>query len=214
MYDTGGSYSVCRPSTQDVHIAERLSWFSHEIDPDVQRRRLIWEKEQSRALAMQRPLTTEQAYRRFGTFLGLFPPFAIFEHMFLGRNNYEFWLVPLCVAMNIVCCLVGRWFGGRLGRWMSNPRTRSRTSFAFLIFVMAVAWSVVTGGLGGVLFLGIGAIFGAFIAAPVAFMGFPAFAILHRLISRGGMIEARHTWPLAFGIPLTIAAVISSPWLK
>jgi hypothetical protein len=215
MYDTGGSYSVCRPSTQDIHIAERLSWFSHEIDPDVQRRRLIWEKEQSRALAMQRPLTTEQAYRRFGTFLGLLPPFALFERFLAStRGDDAFWVVALCVAMNIVCCLVGRWFGGRLGRWMSNPRTRSRTSFASLIFVMAVAWSVVTGGLGGVLFLGIGAIFGVIFAAPVALVGFPVFAILHRLISRGGMIEARHACPLAFGIPLTIAAMIMSPWIQ
>ncbi len=35
MYDTGGSYSVCWPTTQDVHIAQRLSWLRQEIDPDV-----------------------------------------------------------------------------------------------------------------------------------------------------------------------------------
>ena len=215
MYDTGGSYSVCQPSTPDVHIAQRLSWLRQELDPEVQRRRLIREKEQSRALSMQRPLTTEQAYRRFGTFLGLLPPFALFERFLAStRGDDAFWVVALCVAMNVVCCLVGRWFGGRLGRWAGDPRVRSRVSFAFVVFVMAVAWSVVTGGLGGVLFFGIGAIFGVFFAAPVALAAFPVFAILHRLISRGGMIEARHTWPLAFGIPLTIAAMISSPWLK
>ncbi|MFL6331913.1 MAG: hypothetical protein ACJ754_01060 [Pyrinomonadaceae bacterium] len=214
MYDTGGSYSVCQPTTQDIHIAQRMSWLRQEIDPDVQRRRLLWEKEQAGALSMRSPMTTEQAYRLFGTFLGLFPPFALFQQIFLGRNNDESWLVALCVGMNVICCLVGRWFGGYLGRWSGNPRTRSLVGFAFVVFIMAVAWSVVTGGLGGALFFGIGAIFGAFIAGPVAFVGFPAFAILHRLISRGGMIEARHTWPLAFGIPLTIAAMILSPWLK
>jgi hypothetical protein len=192
-----------------------MSWLIHETDPDARRRRLVWEKEQGHALAMQRPLTTEQAYRWFGTFLGLLPPLALFDRALTeGHGHPGFWPVALCAAMNVVCCLVGRWFGGHLGRWAGNPRVRSRASFAFLVFIMAVAWSVVTGGLGGVLFFGIGAIFGAFIAGPVAFMGFPAFAILHRLISRGGMIEARHTWPLAFGIPLTIAAMISSPWIK
>ena len=214
MYDTGGSYSVCWPSTQDVYIAQRLSWLKEELDPDVQRRRLVREQELDRALSMQRPLTTEQAYRWFGTYLGLLPPFALFQQIFLGRNNQEFWLVALCVGMNVVCCLVGRWFGGYLGRWAGNPRTYSRLGFALVVFIMAVAWSGVTGGLGGLLFFGIGAIFGAFIAAAVALAAFPAFAILHRLLSRGGMIEARHTWPLAFGIPLTIAAMISSPWLK
>jgi hypothetical protein len=186
-----------------------MSWLSHEIDPDVQRRRLIWEKEQRRALAMRQPLTTEQAYRRFGTFLGLLPPFALFERFLAStRGDDAFWVVALCVAMNIICCLVGRWFAGYLGRWMSNPRTRSRREFASVLYLMVVAWSAVTGGLGGLLFFGIGAIFGVFFAAPIAFVGFSAFAILHRLISRGGMIEARHAWPLAFGIPLTITAMI------
>jgi hypothetical protein len=215
MYDTGGSYSVCQPTTQDFHLAQRLSWLGQEIDPAVQRRRLAWEKEQERALSMQRPLTTEQAYRLFGTFLGLLPPLAIFERAVMsGRGKEEFWLAALCVGMNVVCCLVGRWCGGQLVRWLHLPHPRGRVEFAFLVFLMAAAWSAVTGGLGGALFFGIGAFFGPFVAAPVAFVGFPAFAILHRLISRGGMIEARHAWPLAFGIPLTIAAVIMSPWLK
>jgi hypothetical protein len=215
MYDTGGSYSVCRPTTQDLHIAQRLSWLKAELDPDVQRRRLVFEKEERAALSMQRPLTTEQAYRWFGTFLGLLPPLALFERAVMrGRGNEEFWLVALCVGMNLICCLVGRWFGGHLGRWMYNPRPRGRVEFAFIVFLMVVSWSAVTGGLGGALFFGIGALFGPFFAAPVALAGFPVFAILHRLISRGGMIEARHAWPLAFGIPLTIAAMISSPWLK
>ena len=209
MYDTGGSYSVCRPTTQDFHIAQRMSWLSQEIDTDVQRRRLSWEKEEGRALSMQQPLTTEQAYRWFGTFLGLLPPFAIFERTIMrSRGNEEFWGVVLCVAMNVVCCLVGRWYGGVLGRWAGNLHSRSRAGFALVIFVMAIGWSVVTGGLGGIPFFGIGAAFGPFFAAPVALAGFPVFAILHRLISRGGMIEACHTWPLAFGIPLTIAALI------
>jgi len=211
MYDTGGSYSVCRPTTQDLHIAQRLSWLKAELDPKVQRGRLAWEKEQCSALSMRRPLTTEQAYRWFGTFLGLLPPFALFERFLAStRGDDAFWVVALCAGMNIVCCVVGRWFGGYLGRWAGNPRTRSRAAFALVVCVMAVAWSVVTGGLGGLLFFGIGAIFGAFIAAAVALPAFPAFAILHRLISRGGMIEARHVWPLAFGIPLTIAAMIMS----
>ena len=213
MYNTGGSHSVCELSTQDIYIAQRLSWLKTELDPDVQRRRLVWEREQSRALSMQRPLTTEQAYRWFGTFLGLLPPFALFEHFFLKRPE-GLWWTALFVAMNVVCCLVGRWFGGYLGRWAGEPRLRSRAGFVLIVFVMAIAWSVVTGGLGGVLFFGIGALFGVFFAAPVALVAFPVFAILHRLISRGGMIEARHTWPLAFGIPLTIAAFIMSPWLK
>lgn len=180
----------------------------------MQRRRLAREQEERRALSMRRPLTPEQAYRWFGTFLGLLPPFALFNRILDGAGHERFKWVLLFVLMNVVCCLVGRWFGGYLGRWAGDPRTRTRVGFALAVFVMAIGWSVVTGGLGGALFFGIGALFGVFCAAPVALAAFPVFAILHRLISRGGMIEERHTWPLAFGIPLTIAALISSPWIK
>ena len=163
---------------------------------------------------MRSPLTTEQAYRLFGTFLGLLPPFALFERILSGAGHERYRWVLLFTLMNAVCCLVGRWFGGYLGRWAGNPRARTLVGLGLVVFVMAVAWSVVTGGMGGLLFFGIGGLFGVFCAAPVALAAFPVFAILHRHLSRGGMIEARQVWPLAFGIPLTIAALILSPWLK
>jgi hypothetical protein len=193
-----------------------MSWLREELDPEVQRRRLVREKEERRALTMHRPLTTEQTYRWFGTFLGLFPPLALFGRFIMASGVYSdaSLIVALCVGMNVVCCVAGRKFGAFLGRKFGNPRTRSRTSFAFTTLFMAIFWGVVTGGLGGLLCFGFGAIFGILFAVPIALAAFPAFAILHRLISRGGMIEARHTWPLAFGIPLTIAAMIMSPWLK
>ena len=180
----------------------------------MQRRRLALEKEEARVRSMQRPLTTEQAYRWFGTFLGLLPPFAIFERVFMhSRGKAEFMGVALCVGMNVICCLVGRWYGGVLGRWWSKPDVKERVPFLPAVIGMALVWSVVTGAFGGALCYGIGAAFGPIFALPVALVAFPVFGILHRLLSHGGMIDARHTWPLAFGIPLTIAALITSPWI-
>jgi hypothetical protein len=191
-----------------------MSWLKQEIDPRAQRRRLAQEREVQRVLSMERPLTTEQAYRWFGTFLGLLPPFAFFNRTFLNLDGGGQLWVALFVAMNVVCCLVGRWYGGVLGRWAGRPATRENVGFVGIVFGMIFGWSLVTGGIGGAVFFGIGAVFGVVCALPVALVAFPVFAILHRLISHGGMIEARHAWPLAFGIPLTIAALIMSPWLK
>jgi hypothetical protein len=214
MYDAGGSYSVCRPSTQDFHIAQRLSRLGQDLDPAARRRRLALEKEELRVLSMRRPLTTEQAYRLFGAFLGLLPPFAFFNRTILSLDDaWPSWAI-LFVTMNVICGLVGRWYGGVLGRWYGRPGTHERVGFVAAVLGMALAWSLVTGGLGGALFFGFGAAVGFVCALPVALVAFPVFAILHRLISRGGMIDERHTWPLAFGIPLTIAAMISSPWIK
>ena len=128
-------------------------------------------------------------------------------------NESELMYVALCVAMNAACCAVGRKFGGHLGRKAGDPRSRPWLEFAFCPLFMGLLWGLVTGGLGGALFFGVGAVFGALIATPVALAAFPVFALLHRLHSHGGMIEERQIWPLAFGVPLTIAAMILSPWI-
>jgi hypothetical protein len=216
MYDTGGSYSVCQLAAPDDNLARRLNWLSFELSPDTERRRLVFEREQRHTLSMLRPLSTEEAYRWFGTFLGLFPPFALFAGFILnsGVHSDAKLIVALCVAMNAVCCLVGRKFGAFLGRKFGDPLMRSRTCFAFTVFFMALFWGAVTGGFGGALCFGFGAIFGIFFAVPIALAAFPVFAVLHRLLSHGGMIEERQVWPLAFGVPLTIAAMILSPWIR
>jgi hypothetical protein len=64
---------------------------------------------------------------------------------------------------------------------------------------------------GGVLFFGVGSLFGAFMALPFGMLGFLLFTPLHRLMACGGMIDARHLWPLACGVALTISALILSP---
>ena len=216
MYDTGGSYSVCQLAAPDESVARRLNWLRFELAPETGRRRLLFEQEERRTLSMLHPLSTEEAYRWFGTFLGLFPPFALFNRVIFRAHlsaDSLLW-IALCVGMNVVCCLVGRKFGAYLGRKAGDPRSRPWLEFAFCPLIMAVFWGVVTGGLGGALFFGIGAVFGVACAVPVALATFPVFALLHRLLSHGGMIEERQIWPLAFGVPLTAAAAILSPWLK
>jgi hypothetical protein len=225
MYDTGGSYSICRLDAPDDNVARRLNWLRFELAPDTERRRLVFEREECRTLSMLRPLSTEEAYRRFGTFLGLLPPFALFARI-LGAeiggrtsrglpppDGVLYWGL-LFIAMNVACCLVGRKFGGFLGRQAGDPRAHSAAASLFVSLLYGLFWGVVTGAAGGAVAFLVGAIFGIFVAVPVALAAFPVFALLHRLLSHGGMIEERQVWPLAFGVPLTIAAMILSPWLK
>ncbi len=168
---------------------------------------------------MLQPLSTEEAYRWFGAFLGLFPPFALFARILgssgVGRtpDGLLFWAL-LFLVMNVACCLVGRKFGGFLGRQVGDPRSRSLAGALFVAVLYGLFWGVVTGAAGGAVAFLVGAFAGIFVAVPVALAAFPVFAVLHRLLSHGGMIEERQVWPLAFGVPLTIAAVILSPWLK
>jgi hypothetical protein len=222
MYDTSGSYSVCYASPTDADLAQRLIWLRAEIARDEARlrkpARVADEWRALRAVRLGQPLTTREAYAWFGMFLGLFPPFALFARLaaaFLwhtrGRLATEdtaiFWVL-LFLAMNAVCCLVGRKFGGFLGRELGDPGGRSWPVFVLYSMLMGIPWALITGGAGGAVGFGVGAFFGIAFAVPIAVAAFPAFAILHRLLSRGGMIEEQHLWPLAFGVPLVAAALV------
>ena len=82
MYDTSGSHSVCYAAPPDYDIDGRMNWLKAEIARAESRDRPRRAREESRALSIMRPLTTEESYAWFGTFLGLFPPFAIFARIF------------------------------------------------------------------------------------------------------------------------------------
>lgn len=218
MYDTSGTYSVCHATTPDNDIALRLAWLKGEVVRAEDRAGLLRaEEEWARAASMRHPVTTEDAYAWFGTFLGLFPPFAIFARIVMGgmdrRGTFEngaiFWILML-VVMNVVCCFVGRKFGRLLGRSIGNPRAKGWLRYLVLSLFVGLTWAVVTGGAGGAVGFGIGAIFGMIFAAPVAVTTFPVFALFHRIQSHGGMIEERDLWPIAFGIPLAASALILS----
>jgi hypothetical protein len=213
MYDTSGSHSVCYAAPHDYNIAGRLSWLKAEIARDEGRGSRFRPVVQEYALSTVNSLSTEEAYAWFGTFLGLFPPFAIFARALQAEHRpaEAFGWGVLFLVVNAVCCLVGRKFGARLGRRMGDPRAWSWPVYVFCSMLMATAWGIVTGGVGGAVGFIIGAIPGVICAVPVALAAFPLFAVLHRLLSRGGMIEERQLWPLVFGIPLVIAALILSP---
>ena len=196
-----------------------------ELSPDTERLRLTYEREHGRALSMLRPLPTEEAYRRFGTFLGLLPPLALFWRISSeavidalrggsAPGSLPHWGLLLLLLMNVVCCLVGRKFGGFIGRQLGDPRSRSATASLFVALLHGLCWGVVTGAAGGAPAFLLGAVVGVFVAVPVALAAFPVFTLLHRALSRDGIIEERLLWPLVFGVPVTAAATILSPWLK
>jgi len=218
MYDTSGTHSVCHATAHDNDAALRIAWLEGEVARAENRAELLRaEAEWERAALVQNPVTTEDAYAWFGTFLGLFPPFAIFIRVFgrgvtlerLFDDDTFPWLL-LLLAMNAVCCYVGRRFGRVLGRALGNPRAHGWLRHVFVSILLGVAWACVTGAAGGAPFFGIGAVFGGAFAVPVGLATFPVFAALHRVQSHGGMIDEHDLWPIAFGIPLATAALILS----
>lgn len=215
MYDTSGNYSVCdeRPFP-DPYLMERVGWLRAEITRAERHARLLrGPDEEGKAVRMPDPMTTPEAFALLGTFLGLLPPavifFRLFQYGFTPRHGLIVFL--LCLGMNIVCFAVGRATGRFVGRKVEGMARRPWPALLAASAALGLMWGVVAGGLGGAVFFGFGAPVGAAMAAPVGTLAFALFAPLHRLLARGGMIEARHAWPLVFGVTGLISALIASP---
>lgn len=163
---------------------------------------------------MRRPIATPDAFARFGLLLGSLVPAALFYRMFnygIDANvpgNTKLLMPLLLLAMNVVCCLMGRKAGAVCGGGIDTYERNSWHQTCLCAAGLGALWGLTTGAVGGVLFFGIGSLFGAFVALPFGMLGFLLFTPLHRLMARGGMIDARHFWPLACGVVLTITALI------
>ena len=190
-----------------------LGWLVRENYMESQRRKLFRTlQEEEEMKLMPRPRSVEQAYGLLGLTLGTFPPAAIFIRLFgdsfLRNNSDSFIFVILLLAMNLVCAVVGYGMGRVFGKLNFQLERSSWTKLLLLSPLVGLLWGIITGAAGGLVFFGIGALFGPIFAIPVSMVAFPIFAILHRLLERGGMIERRHSLPLAFGVSLTITAFI------
>lgn len=179
------------------------------------RRRLFRNaREEQEMLLMRRPVSTSDAYALLGTLLGVLPPAAIFYRIFFAYRIIDtstLGLLAICFVMNVICCLTGRVMGAHFGERIDDLE-RSSWNYTFVLsFALGCLWGLVCGSAGGVIFVGIGAFFGVFCAVPIGATAFSLFTLLHRLLARGGMIEAGLLWPLACGIALFIVALILSP---
>jgi hypothetical protein len=211
MDGTRTAINLHRPP-RDNDVYTRLNWLL-AANAQEQERRTLFQRagEEEEFLLMRRPLETRRAFALFGLLLGLFPPAAIFMKIFgygLGTYRSSALLFIICLLMNFTCAGVGYAMGSALGPSVERLERRSWTRMLILLPLIGAAWGAVTGAGGGLIFIGFGAIFGALFAIPIGALSFILFASLHRLLMRGGMIDARHFWPLASGATLFAAALV------
>jgi hypothetical protein len=190
----------------DKDTYARLNWLIAANRYEENRRRLFRnDDDEWQMQLMRRPIRTERAYALLGLLLGTLVPAAIF-YRFLIDNGTK--LILLCLLMNVITMLVGRKVGAHIGKSMDEVERSSRIKMMLLAAFYGACWAIATGAAGGAVVFGFGALFGALIAFPVGILAFILFTPLHRLASHGGMIAARHFWPLACGVVLFIVALI------
>lgn len=199
------------------HHEARLNWLLTANAQAAAHRRLFRNShEEEIMLLMRHPLTMRGAYARFGLLLGTIPPASLFYGTMLHvgwRGTDANWTALLfCILMNIMCAIIGMTMGSLLSGAMEDIERGSWSQMLFVSPLVGVLWGVVTGGAGGLIFFIIGAFFGMIFAVPVGMAGFLLFAIHHRSLAHGGMIEARHFWPLACGIALVLGALLQNLW--
>ena len=190
-----------------------MNWLLSVNQWEAQRQRLFRrEIEEEEMLLMRHPLPPRKAFGLFGLLLGTFPPAAIFIKLFgygiqAGHRNAlgdtGLWLV-----MNAICAMMGYCMGSALAATIGKLERGSWIKLFLLSPLMGLAWAIPTGAVGGLIIIVIGSIFGAIAATPVGLLAFILFMPLHRLLARGGMIDARHFWPLACGVVMMISALI------
>jgi hypothetical protein len=211
MYQTRNSHGFQQP-TADESAQSRLNWLLSINQDEAMRQRLFPHEIEEEMLLMRHPLAPRKAYGLFGLLLGTFPPAAIFIRMVEGEvltgNRNALGDMGLLVVMNAICAMMGCYMGSALAARIGKLERGSWIKMFLLSPLMGLAWAIPTGAVGGVIVIVIGSIFGAIVATPVGLLAFSLFMPLHRLLSRGGMIDARHFWPVACGIVMMISALI------
>lgn len=217
MQDLYSSYTTFHPSMMPPGKM-RLNWLTFENTAAVKHvARFRHPAHEADLALMHRPITVRQAYQWLGMMLGAGPPAVIFARLF----HYGLWdgtvremsgvgFVFLLLMMNAVCAFVGYLMGGVFSQPSLDAGRKSYSKMILLLALFGVAWGVVTGGSGGFFFFGIGAFFGMLFAVPVGIVAFLIFGSLHRWLERGGMIDARHFWPLAVGIVSILSTLIAT----
>lgn len=168
------------------------------------------EREKVEASLMTNPLTDKQAFAYFGLLLGTLPPAVIFTRFFMEANfrNGEYWIIGVVAIINLISAIVGYFSGKLVGKMVGSLEEKSWTKMLLALPFVGILWGIMAGGAGGVIVFVVGAIFGAALGAMVGGAALPMFAVFHRLLKKGDVIDRKHFYPLAFGITFVICAFI------
>lgn len=196
----------------DELTLQRLdSLLAHNAETAREKAMFRTEREKTESSLMTNPMTDRQVFAYFGLLLGIFPPAAMFTRFFINEasfRNDEFWLIGVVAIINLISAIVGYFSGRFVGKIVGELEKASWTMMLFALPFIGILWGILAGGAGGIIVFVVGAIFGAMLGAMVGSAALPVFAIFHRLLKKGDVIDRKHFLPLAFGITLIICAFV------
>jgi hypothetical protein len=205
--------SYIRSSDSDDRIVEqRLARLLH-LNAEIARDNHLFPTERDRldASLMSAPIDSKKAIGYFGVLIGTLPPFALLlklvsETSPAGQMDSLF-LVLLGIA-GVITGLSGyasRKFVSSAVERSSYFRLPNRIA---ALSVIGLAWGAVSGAVGGLFILVFGSIFGGIFGGAIGAVTLPILIGLQSFVRRGDLVDMRHFLPIAFGITLTLCALI------
>lgn len=184
-----------------------------DANAEIAREKAMFKTEANRleAETMSAPLSIKKSFSYFGLMLGTFPPAAVFLRYAMDSGlggSEDIWIIPVILIVNLVSAIVGFFTGKVVGSIFASLERAPWVAMLAISPLIGLLWGIAAGGAGGFIILIVGALFGAVIGGLVGAAALPAFAIGHRALQRGEMIETKHFLPLSFGITLTICSFI------
>jgi hypothetical protein len=140
---------------------------------------------------MRHPLGFEEAFAALGGFLGTFIPASIYLHMHFSHTGSLGWFLAPFVLANIVTALTGYYLGALMGKIARMAEAKDWITMTVFLTFLGGAWGAVSGFIGGLVVLIVGAFFGGILGIFVGAPALPVFAILHRILSVRGFIDSR-----------------------
>ena len=199
-------------NSSDRGVEERLNALL-SVNAEIARDKHLFrdDRERLEAAGMSYPISPAKAFSYFGLLIGALAPAAIFARLLWDSGGLRLesaWLLILVVLTNITSAIVGFFSGRIVGRTVAYLHGLSLSRSLVLLPFLGLLWGMIAGGVGGVFMFVIGAVFGAMLGGIVGAVALPLFALLHRTMKRGEMIDRRHFLPIGFGVTLTICSFI------
>jgi len=193
-------------------VQERLNALL-EANAEIARQKAMFKTDRDwlEAEAMQRPVNTEKAYSYLGLMLGTLPPASFFVRVAIDSRVLQSdgaWFVIVLLFVNAATAAAGFFSGKFIGRAARQIETYRWPAMLAVAPLLGILWGIIAGGSGGLIIFLVGAFFGAFVGGTVGAVALPAFAVFHRVLKRGDVMEYKHFLPLALGITLTICSFI------
>lgn len=200
------------PGYDDRIIEQRLEHLL-ELNAAIDRERLFYRSNHERfeVSFMSFPLDSKKVFAYFGFMIGVMPPFALVFKIIIETIPVE--RIPVLFIILLAAAGIATGLAGYATGRLVPSAVNATAKFALpnriaLLSLVGLAWGAVSGAIGGLFLFFIGAIFAGIAGGVVGAFTVPVLACFHSALRSGDFIEFKHFLPIAFGITLSLCALV------